>query len=298
MEGIEKRRHKRKQLRLKAYALDTRDHRVFESRDVSAGGVYFVGNPGLERGSDLWVRVELGVTEEDTEKVYPVDTKVKIVRLTRDDKGRVIGFGAAWEMAMSTGEVMPLKAFLVNILGIGTGYIQVLGPTEHQGRPYFLHTFVPAVEAQRERASAEGAKDTERPAEDGKEPMAAARPSSKGRLRTGIYAVVPIIYEAKGGEYEGTATKVRPHGLRVVTNGPLPEPYQRTTVKFVTPKASNETGDPLSLVGSVVTVREGGEGTERSFEIEFSLGNPPHRLAEYRRLIEILAEQAAQTRGL
>ena len=240
--------------------------RTLRTADLSAGGAYIVGDIGANLFDVIYLRLELARNEGGRERLYPLDAEVKVVRLSRDEDGRVAGCGVQWISVACDGNIAPLRHFLKAILCLESGFVQALRPEE--GTPSFVFVF-----PQREPGGAGG-------------PQASGQGPSV-RPRTGVYVLLALTYQFGDLQAtEGRAVKLMPHAMRISTSAELPEPYRRVTVHI--PIKDNEKTGVLDLVGTVTSVRRGtGDG---QFEVEFSLGNDPEVVASYRRMVENISQ--------
>jgi len=294
---MEQRASPRFPFRMKAYALDTGREVTFESEDISAGGVYLHGNPRVPVGSSVWMRFEIATTRDGKEWVYPVDAEIEVVRVTRANGDDVRGFAGRWISVASAGSIEPLCEFLRRVLSMTAGFIQVVEPRNEFEKPFYVYAFLnsPAREGTADARAASGPDQTpdvlENPAS-----FLDSKPKEGQSIRTGIYVVLPMTYRLDDAEYEGRAVKVREHGMRIATSGPLPEVYQRIAVRI--PMKRRDHLAFLELIATVTTIRRGGSEGEGQFDVEFGLANDPDALATFRKILDRLNQTLSESRGL
>ncbi len=294
---MEKRTAPRFPFKMRAYALDSGPAVTFETADISASGVYLMGDPRVALGESLWLRLELIVTREGKEWVFPVDAEVEVVRVTKGPDGNATGFAGRWRSVASHGDMEPIREFLRRVLAISSGFVQTVEPRNELDRPSYVFTFPPPEMIEDSAPRAVGPRPTESPGilEDPAAFLDERRAEGQS-IRTGIYVVLPMTYRVDDEEYEGRAVKLREHGMRVATNGILPEVYRRVMVRI--PVRQKDKATMLELVSTVTTVRRAvGEG-EGQFEVEFGLTNDPEQLAMYRKVLERLSQTLVSSRGL
>lgn len=293
---MDKRAAPRFPFKMRAYALEGGRQITFESEDLSAGGIYLLGDPRVSEHEPLWLRLELVIVREGKEWVYPVDAEVEVVRVTRGPGGEAVGFAGRWRTVSSHGDIEPIREFLRRVLSISSGFVQRVGPRTELDKASYVFTF-PRPEPLEESAptalprSDEAASILEDPAAflDG------SRVSGQS-VRTGIYVILPMTYRMDEAEYEGRAVKLREHGMRIATSGPLPEVYRRVAVRI--PMRHKDRQTSLELVSTVTTIRRGAGEGEGQFEVEFGLANDPDKLNTYRRILERLSKTLADSQGL
>lgn len=295
---MEKRAHPRIPYKFRAYDIDTGREITFESEDISAGGLYLHGDPRVPVGGRLWIRMELVVTRDGKEWIFPVDAEVEVVRLTRGPSGEVIGFGARWRSVVSHKDMEPLREFLKNILGMSCGFVQTLPPRNELDSPSYVFVF--SNEPSPPKAeTVEGPKTSQEGAPvsilDNPGAFLDRSKGSPQSLRTGIYVILPMTYRIDGDEYEARAVKLREHGMRIATTGPLPEIYRRVTVRI--PVTQRNKKAFIEIVCTVTAVKGGSNEGEGQFEVEFGLSNNPESLAMYRKILDRLNQTLSQSRG-
>jgi hypothetical protein len=252
--------------------------RVFTSTDVSTGGVYFLGDPGIRTGESMWLDLDLVNAVRRTEGPPPLCAEVLVARISAGPDGVPVGFGARWLTAISREDVAPLRDLLRGILSISTGFVQALKPQDFGGVPAYVFVFPKAGVARegsprgagRERAAAE--------TEGTMEPK---------RTRTGIYGMLSLTYLLDDGEYEGQAVKLLPHGMRIQTQTRLPDAYRSLTILI---PVKTEKADALSLKGTVIAVKRAVADGPAQFEVELGIGNDPSALAAYRAILDKLSQ--------
>lgn len=293
---MDKRAAPRFPFKMRAYALDGGRQVTFESEDISAGGVYLLGDPRVAEGDPLWLRLELVIAREGKEWVYPVDAEVEVVRVTRGSDGEALGFAGRWRTVSSHGDIEPIREFLRRVLSISSGFVQRVGPRTELDKPLYVFTF-PTPEPLEESAPKAVAKPDEAAGilEDPAAYLDGSRVSGQS-VRTGIYVILPMTYRMDDDEYEGRAVKLREHGMRIATNGPLPEVYRRVAVRI--PMRHKDRPTSLELVSTVTTLRRGAGEGEGQFEVEFGLANDPDKLNTYRKMLERLSKTLADSQGL
>lgn len=278
---MEKRAFPRFPYKMKAFALDTGREVLFQSEDISAGGVYLTGSLDVAVGETLWLRFEVSTTRDGREWVYPVDAEIEVVRVTKGAGGVVQGFAGRWRSIVSHADIEPLLEFLRRVLSLTAGFIQAFEPRNDLDKPSFVFAF-PGPEARVQETGKAGA-------ESGAQKGPEAR-------RTGIYVILPITYRVGDEEYEGRAIKMREHGVRIATNGPLPEAYRKVLIRI--PVRQKDRVAYVELWSTVTSVRRAmGEG-EGQFEVEFALTNEPESLAAYRRIVDQLTRALSDSQGL
>lgn len=292
---MDKRAAPRFPFRMRAYALDSGREITFESEDISAGGVYLLGDPRVSVGEMLWLRLELVIDREGKEWVYPVDAEVEVVRVTKGSEGEALGFAGRWRSVSSHGDIEPIREFLRRILSISSGFVQVIKPRSELDRPSYVFTF---AQPERMEESPVGPLPTGGTATVLDDPAAFldGKRVEGQSIRTGIYVILPMTYRIDNDEYEGRAVKLREHGMRIATNGPLPEVYRRVAVRI--PMRHKDRPTSLELVATVTTIRRGADEGEGQFEVEFGLANDPNNLNTYRRILERLGKTLADSQGL
>ena len=293
-------------LAMKAFPMAGSLDAVLETDNVSAGGAYFVGDPGVPAGSSFWMRVELGSAPRGKESIFPLCLEVRVARLTRSGDGSVAGFGAEWRAAWAPDDATPLKEFLRRTLALASGYIEAIPAATADGRSSYLYVFpatgTPSVEsatAYEEQTELEAAPlPVKAPAvttvsvEGGIDLDVKATPTLDPRSGLAVYVAVPLTWSIDEGEFEGRAIKLTATGLRVATMAELPGSYRRITIHI--PIRQRDKSGTLALAGTVVTQRPPkGEGQESQFDIQLTLGNEPDSLQLYRRLLDRLSSMAA-----
>lgn len=294
--AMDKRAAPRFPFKMRAYALDSGRRVTFESEDISAGGIYLLGDPQVAEGDGLWLRLELVVSREGKEWVYPVDAEVQVVRVTRGSGGEAVGFAGRWRTVSSHGDIEPIREFLRRILSISSGFVQRVGPRTELDQASYVFTF-PAPEPIEESAprAVTGPDEAAGILEDPAAFLDGRRVSGQS-VRTGIYVILPMTYRMDDDEYEGRAVKLKEHGMRIATNGPLPEVYRRVVVRI--PMRRKDKTTSLDLISTVTTIRRGAGEGEGQFEVEFGLANDPENLSTYRKILERLSQTLADTQGL
>lgn len=277
----ERRKDPRIPYRIKAFMGEIGEGRLFETTDVSAGGVYFTNDPGVGVGSTVLMRLEYSTTKGSKEYVFPLLAEVEVVRLSRIDN-TVLGFGARWISIASRGEVTPLFEFLRETLTIRKGFVQAMKPEGADVPSIYVFDFP------RLNTSTQGqgkVLDTEiTPVPKDEEPYK--------RAGTGLYVVLPIIFVTDAGEFEGTALKLMDRGIRVSTRANLPEPYKKITIRI--PAKVKDRSSLMNLFATVTAVRKPASETgEGQFEAEFILSNDPKIMEEYRLYLDHLQEKAS-----
>lgn len=259
--GEERRQDPRFSYTMKAYL---EDGRSFVTTDVSAGGAYFAGDPGVPVGSSLFLRLELATTDAlGRPTLFPLDAEVMVARVSLASDGTVQGFGARWIEVSCVGDLKPLRQLLKAILSVPAGFVELLQPVP-DGAPRFRFVF-PGPDVPREEGE--------------KAPQSQVEPRE---TRTGVYVMLPVTVEMDGEEFSGNVVKMLAHAMRISSNNAFPEPYRRVTVKIAV-KRRDKTST-LELVGTVSAVRLG-QG-DNQFEVELSLGNDPEALLQYRKMLE------------
>lgn len=292
---MDKRAAPRFPFRMRAYALESGREVTFESEDISAGGVYLLGDPRASVGDPLWLRLELVVARDGKEWVYPLDAEIEVVRITKGPGGDSLGFAGRWRSVASHGSIEPIRKFLRRILSISSGFVQMLEPRNTWDQPTYVFVF-PRTETQGE--SAPGAPPSHQSATILDDPGAFldTKRTEGQSIRTGIYVVLPMTYRVDDEEYEGRAIKLLEHGMRIATNGALPEVYRRVTIRI--PTRLRDRPSVLELVATVIRTRPGVQEGEGQFEVEFALTNDPGNLGTYRRILERLEKTLASSQGL
>ena len=285
---MERRADPRRHFGMKAFAFDDGDPRVFETQDVSAGGVFLAGDPGCGPGQSVTVRLELLTESGDGDLVYPLDASVAVVRVRTAGDGGVDGFGARWEWVECSGDVAPLREFLRRVLGISSGFVEAFRPGDAGLGRTFAFVF-PKAGSAREGPEREVA-DDEAPPEPGRVEFE----EDLRRRSSGVYVLMPVTFDAGQGECDARAIKLGAHGMRLTTSADQPSTYRRVIVRI--PMLQRDKPGVLQLVGSVVTVRPG--VTDHQFEVQFSLGNEPDVLATYRLIVEHAGQSLRTTKGL
>lgn len=270
---------------IKAYALGG-PTAVLETSDISAGGAYFVGDPRVDVGSRFWLSLELAVNQRGHESVFPLAAEVRVVRRNEAPDGSTFGFGCQWLSVFCRGDVTPLKEFLRQTLSISAGFIQTASPPD---APMPAYAFVfPGAQEFLDVPEAAPPEDDALAASD-RTPL----PMARG---TPVYVLVPVTWSTDEGEFEGRATKLLPHMVRVATAAGLPPAYRRVTLKI--PVKQRDKPGVLGLGGTVLNVRKAvGGATEGQFEVQLTLGNDPEAVSLYRKLLEQLASSAGAKGG-
>lgn len=302
---MEKRIDPRFPFTMKAHPLASEGDGVYETTDISAGGTYLMGEPGVPEGSVLWLRLELVSFRDGKEWVYPLDAEVEVVRITPGSDSSSGGFACRWLSVVSHGDIRPIQEFLRRVLSVSSGFVQAFKPKDQGSSQSFAFTF-PDLGAAKEGPAPELPLDHDDPPREDRDPPAPDGPAinedpaafldgqdqSPNPQRIGIYVVLPMNYTSEKGNFEGKAVKLHNHGLRVSTQGELPDAYQRVEVSI--PVRRREKQEILSLQSTVTTLRPGrGEG-DGQFEVEFSLGNDPDALAMYRKILDKLVQSLAR----
>lgn len=302
---MDKRSEQRFPLAMKAFPLGGAPRTILETDNVSATGAYFVGDPGVQAGVSLWLRLELGTAQRGRESVYPLCMEVHVTRLSRSGDGSVAGFGAEWRAAWSADDATPLKEFLRRTLALSSGYLETLPATANSGRPSYLYVFPAGAtplpegttpyEQQQILDSAppattapDAATQLQRGVDlDGKTPL-----PSELRTTAAVYVAVPLTWSADEGEFEGRAIKLTSTGMRIATLADLPGSYRRLTLRI--PIRQRDKSGTLALTGTVVSQRlPREEGQEALLEVQLTLGNDPDSVRLYRKLLERLSSMAA-----
>jgi len=273
---MEKRKHPRRTCSIKAFLYDPPSSEIIESRDVSASGVYFNGDPKVNEGAIVHLRMEITVKGNGEEKTFPVDSAVEVVRIAKGSSGEVLGFGGRWVRVFCRGEIKPVTEFLRSVLGVTGGFVQTISPETASEPPYYVFQF-PTGEKEMQ-CSAQPSEEVQAPKEE-TEPKVS---------RTGIYVVMPIRYRVGNEEFEGRAVKLSSNGLRIATNGMTPDVYSKITI--IIPTRHKDRLVDLELMATVTTVRAVSPGAEARFEVEFSLANDAEKLRMYRRILDRVNE--------
>jgi hypothetical protein len=273
---MEKRKCPRRTCSIKAFFYDPPSNDIIESRDVSAAGVYFSGDPHASEGSTVHLRMEISVKGNGDEKTFPVDGAVEVVRITKGSSGEVVGFGGRWIRVFCKGEISPVIDFLRSVLGVTGGFVQTIAPETASEPPYYVFQF-PTSE-----------RGVESPVKPFAETEAIKEESEARASRTGIYVVLPLRYRVGKDEFEGRAVKLRSNGLRIATNGLTPDVYSK--IAIIIPTRHRQRLIDLELSATVTTVRAVSPAAEAQFEVEFSLANDAEKLMMYRRILDRLNE--------
>jgi len=312
---------------MRAYSLGEGEGKSFETVDISAGGTYLSGDPEVAKNTVIWLRLELVSFRDGKEWVYPLDAEVDVVRVTRDPEQGPVGFACRWVSIVSHGDIRPIQEFLHRVLNISSGFVEVLSPRDEGSSQSYAFAFPdsglakegPAPdakdgedteEAEEDEAAEEDATDPDGSISkgDGEEPEEGATiienpaafldgsEQAPHPKRTGIYVVLPITYSFDNGNFEGRAIKLHPHGMRISTNGDLPNAYQRIEVSIMIRRHDKQ--DKLKLTSTVTTVRQSAGEGDGQFEVEFSLGNDPDALEMYRRILDKLVHSLAESSGV
>ena len=281
--GEERRIDPRFVFTMKAYPHGDETGRVFETGDVSAGGAYFVGDPGVEAGSTMWLHLELDTKIQGRKNLYPLDAEVVLVRMTRSPDGVIQGFGARWLSVLCAGDLAPLQQFLKAVLSVSAGFVEA-HRAQDNGDDVTYEFIFPRDGSAREEVA--------RPAT---RPPNVARPDAaiSDGGRTGIYVMIPVSVVTEDGEFEARAVKLLDHGMRLAAMDTPPEAYRRVTIKIPI-KKDKDKSSILALAGTVKAVRKG--AGDNQFEVELSLGNDPEALASYRRILDQLSQSLQSAR--
>ncbi len=282
---MDKRKDPRFPFRMRAFPLSGAPDQALETREMSAGGALFVGDPGVSAGTPLWIRLELGTKQRGRDSLFPLIAEVRVVRLIQAPDGSVSGFGSQWIRVFSRNDITPLREFLRRTLAISSGFVQTVAPTEPGGSPRFLFVFSagseppPAPEVAEpvpQAAAPQGPEDTD-PRNVGVDPKFQV-----------VYATVPLTWTVDDRDFEGRTNKLSQHAMRISTDSELPGTYRRVTLTL--PTGGRGKNAVLTLTGTVTTQRPPAqEGDEGLFEVRLTLGNDPNSLQQYRSLLERLS---------
>lgn len=292
---------------MKAHPLGQDGDGVYETTDISAGGTYLMGEPGVPEGDVLWLRLELVSFREGKEWVYPLDAEVEVVRITRGSEDSDSGFACRWLSVVSHGDIRPIQEFLRRVLSVSSGFVQAFKPRDQGSSQSFAFTF-PTLGSAREGPAADQPEADAPPADESvdgepdgpainEDPAAFldGQDQSPNPQRIGIYVVLPMNYTSEKGNFDGKAVKLHNHGLRVSTQGELPDAYQRVEISI--PVRRRDKQEVLTLQSTVTTLRPGRGDGDGQFEVEFSLGNDPDALAMYRKILDKLVQSLARESG-
>ena len=312
---MERRGNQRFPLAMKAFPLGGSPESMLETDNVSSSGAYFVGDPGVQAGAHVWLRLELGTAQRVRESIYPLCMQVHVARLSQSGDGSVAGFGAEWRAAWCPDDATPLKEFLRRTLSLSSGYIQTVPPATADGRTSFLYVFPAGATAMPVATPAPAPAEVLTPYEEQMALDAAPAPAKApadpsamvangvdldgktplpGETRSGlaVYVAVPLTWALDSEEFEGRAIKMTTSGVRVATLADLPGSYRRITIRI--PIRQRDRSGTLALSGTVVNQRPPREeGQEAQFEVQLTLGNDPESLHLYRKLLDRLSAMAA-----
>ena len=300
--GMEKRVDPRFPFTMKVHLLEGEGDGFYETADISAGGTYLNGDPGVPEGTLVWLRLELVSFRDGKEWVYPLDAEVDVVRISQDANAVPSGFACRWISVVSHGDIRPIQEFLRRVLSVSTGFVQAFRPTDQGSSQSFSFVFPNPAMAQEapsiDPADAEDSpEDEDSPAiptiDEDPAAFLDGQSQSSHSTRTGIYVVLPMSYQTDDGTFDGKAVKLHSHGMRVSTQAELPAAYQRVDVTIQV--RHRDRREVLLLNSTVTTVRPAIGGGDGQFEVEFSLGNEPEALSMYRKILDKLVKSLSDT---
>ncbi|MBM4386827.1 MAG: PilZ domain-containing protein [Deltaproteobacteria bacterium] len=262
------------------------EHRI-ETRDISAGGAFFKSPENPAKNTVVKLLLWIKKDQDGEIKSYPVDVSAFVVRALKysaEDEGEN-GFAVRWLTVSCKNDSQPLKEFLKGFLGIGYGFITIQRPSEAE--KVYMFKFPEAEKIMKTIQEASGEKPVPKKVDTpAREPSGTS--NVKKRVMTGVYVSIPITFMVGDQTFAGVASKIADNGMRIDTDSPIPQQYERISIKLTLETKRRKVD--LNLNGTVTIVKpldfdltSGG-----SFEVEFGIGNDPVIVNIYRKVVEQL----------